>query len=144
MQSKNTENMWLSRNLSNDEKALARLFNCEEVKLLKSPVTKRGACINSLIRGQVHDETHGPFEFLCDATYHTEEKTSSVVVEITNPNLSHCDDSDELHFFEKIGNVEMQLQLAISSEFRKWAVGEASVLQAVLFEVSNEEFSEIF
>lgn len=144
MQSKNTENMWLSRNLSNDEKALARLFNCEEVKLLKSPVTKLGACINSLIRGQVHDETHGALEFFCEATYHTEDKASSVVVEITNPNLSHHDNSDEIHFFEKIRNVEMQLQLAIAYEFRKWAVGEASVLQTVLFEVSTEEFSEIF
>lgn len=147
MQSKSTESNWLSNNLSDDEKALGHLVCCEDVKLLKSAVTKFGPCITALIRGLVHDEINGVLEFFCEATYHTEEETSWVVAEVTIPNFGHrdnADDSDELHFFEIVGIVEVQLQSAISCEFRKWATGEASVLQTVLCEVSNEEFSELF
>lgn len=118
-----------------------------QVIFQKSPVTKFQTRLDALIRGQVHEDTEGVFDFFCEATYDTEEQASSVVVEVTNPDWGYSDDSDdadELDFFEHMERVEMQLQLTLSSEFLKWARGEASVLNSVLIEVSNEEFSEIF
>lgn len=118
-----------------------------QVIFQKSPVTKFRTRVDALIRGQVHEETEGVLDFFCEGTYDTEEQTSSVVVEVTTPNRGYSDDSDDadaLDFFENMERVEMQLQLTLSSEFRKWARGEASVLNSVLIEVSNEEFSEIF
>jgi len=49
-----------------------------QVIFQKSPVTKFQTRLDALIRGQVHEDTEGVFDFFCEATYDTEGRWCTI------------------------------------------------------------------